>query len=76
MADGVGKAITPIYSYYIIMLSFLEKYRKDDSKKISVFGVLKTMLPVILIVGFIWILLLSLWYVMGLPIGKGTFPTL
>lgn len=76
VADGVGKAITPIYSYYIIMLSFLEKYRKDDSKKISVFGVLKTMLPVILIVGFIWILLLSLWYVMGLPIGKGTFPTL
>lgn len=76
VADGIGKMFTPIYSYYIIMLAFLEKYRKDDSIQISIFGTMKLMLPTILMISFVWILIIVLWYIMGLPIGVHTFPTL
>lgn len=75
-ADGVGKAITPVFIYYIIMLAFLEKYRVSEKKQVSVFGVLKDMMPIVLIGAMIWLLIIIIWYVMGLPIGVGTYPTL
>lgn len=76
VADGIGKAFTPIYSYYIIMLAFLEKYRTSEKNPISIFGILKAILPTVLIIGFVWLLLVVLWYIMGLPIGVNTLPTL
>lgn len=76
VADGIGKAFTPIYSYYIIMLAFLEKYRTSEKNPISIFGILKTILPTVLIIGFVWLLIIILWYVMGLPIGVNILPTL
>lgn len=76
VADGVGKALTPFYSYYIIMLAFLEKYRTSEKTPISIFGILKSILPTVLIIGFVWLLVIILWYVMGLPIGVNTLPTL
>ena len=75
-ADSVGKAITPLYIYYIIMLAFLEKYRTNDRKKISIFGILKDMLPIIIIMAIVWLLIIIIWYVMGLPIGIKTYSTL
>ena len=63
-------------SYYIIMLAFLEKYRVSEKKQVSVFGVLKDMMPIVLIGATIWLLIIIIWYVMGLPIGVGTYPTL
>lgn len=76
IADGVGKCITPVYAYYIIMLAFLEKYRYSDKKQVSIFGVLKDLLPIILIMAIVWLLIIVLWYVMGLPIGVGVYPTI
>ena len=75
-ADGVGKCLTPVFIYYIIMLAFLEKYRTSDKKQTSIFGVLKDILPVVFIMLIVWILIIVLWYVMGIPIGHNTYPTL
>lgn len=76
VADGIGKAISPIYIYYIIMLAFLEKYRISEKNKISIFGILKMIFPTVFIIGFIWLLIIVLWYVMGLPLGIHILPTL
>lgn len=76
VADGVGKAITPIYIYYIITLGFLEKYRTSDKQQVSIFGILADILPIILIMAAAWILIISIWYVMALPIGLHTSSTL
>ncbi len=76
VADGIGKSITPIFIYFIIMLSFLEKYRTNEKKQISVFGTLKLILPSIFMIAGIWLLIIILWYVIGLPIGIGTYITL
>lgn len=75
-ADGVSKALTPIFPYYMVMLAFLQKYNYDEENKITVFGTLKMILPVVLILAFVWILILIGWYIVGLPMGIGTVTTL
>ena len=76
VADGIGKSITPFFVYFIIMIAFLEKYRKDEKQQISLFGTLKLTLPVILMLGLIMILFVVLWYLIGIPIGIGTTSTI
>lgn len=76
VADGVGKSITPTFIYYMIMLSFIEKYRVSEKNQVSIFGTLKLILPVILILAGVMLLIVVLWYIIGLPIGIGTYSTL
>ena len=76
VADGIGKSITTFFVYFIIMIAFLEKYRKDEKQQISLFGTLKLTLPVILMLGLIMILFVVLWYLIGIPIGIGTTSTI
>lgn len=75
-ADGIGKALTPTFIYYIIMLAFIEKYRVSEKNQVSVFGTLKMILPVVLIMAMVMLLIIVLWYIIGLPIGIGTYSTL
>lgn len=75
-ADGIGKALTPTFIYYIIMLAFIEKYRVSEKNQVSVFGTLKMILPVVLIMAMVILLIIVLWYIIGLPIGIGTYSTL
>lgn len=76
VSDGIGKCFTPLFVYFIIMLAFLEKYRVDEKKQISIFGTLKAILPTVLVLTFIWILIICLWYLIGIPIGVSTMSTL
>ena len=76
VADGIGKSLTPFFIYFIIMIAFLEKYKKDEKQQISVFGTLKLTLPVILMLSLVLILFVVLWYVIGIPIGIGTTSTI
>ncbi len=75
-ADGVAKAITPIFPYYMVMLAYLEKYNYDEENKITIFGVWKLIFPVVLMLIVVWILILIGWYVIGLPMGNGTYVAL
>ena len=75
IADSVGKGLTPIYAYFIILIGFLVKYN-DDDYPVTSFGTLKMTAPIGVIVGLLWLLILILWYISGLPIGIGGFSTL
>lgn len=74
-ADGIGKCLSPIFIYFIILVGFLEKYSKDDDK-ITIFGTMRAMLPAIILFTIFWLLILIGWYVVGLPLGAGSYPTL
>lgn len=76
VADGVGKSMTPMFLYFFIMLAFLEKYNNDEKNAISIFGTLKLIMPVVLLIAALWLLIIILWYIIGLPIGIGIYPTL
>jgi len=75
-ADGIGKCLTPMFVYFIVTLAFLEKYNTKENNKITVFGTMKMLLPYILMFALIWLIILIGWYIIGLPIGPGTYPTL
>ena len=69
-AECVTTGLTPLFAYYVIYLSFIEKYNQDD-KPISLFKTLKYQLPYSLATGGILIILIIIWYLIGLPIGIG-----
>ena len=75
-ADSIGKIISPLFVYFIVTIAFLQKYNVDDKKQINILNTFKLMLPVILIVALFWIVFVSLWFLIGFPIGPGVFPTL
>jgi Putative p-aminobenzoyl-glutamate transporter len=76
VADGLGKSITPIFPYFIVLVAFLEKYDTNEHTKTTVFGTIKLILPTILMLILVWLVILIGWYIIGLPIGINGFPTL
>ena len=75
-ADSVGKGLTPFFIYFVVMLAFLEKYNDKETNKITVFGTLKLLMPTILLFAVTWLLILIGWFIIGIPIGPNTNPTL
>jgi aminobenzoyl-glutamate transport protein len=75
-ADGISKSITPLFGYFILMIALLQKYNQNKNNKITIFGMLRIMLPAIVLFIIIWLLILSGWYVVGIPLGVNTLPTL
>ena len=73
-ADGVGKAITPIFGYFIVFIGYLEKY--NENKKITIFGTIRSIIVPVLLIAITWILILVGWYVIGIPLGIGTSLTM
>lgn len=73
-ADSVGKLFSPIYVYLIITIGFMHKYEKDENT--SIFGTMKKVMPVILILSVTWLAIIVGWYLLGLPIGINTGITL
>ena len=76
IADSVGKGLTPVFAYFIVMIGFMQKYVSDEEQSINVVDTLKMTLPITLIIGLVWIAILVLWFISGLPIGINGFSTL
>lgn len=74
IADGVGKALTPIFPYYILMIGLVEKYKTTED--VTFYSMLKMLLPTILVIAGILFLLLVGWFLIGLPLGINTLPSL
>jgi len=66
--------ITPLLAYFIVYLAFLEKYNQSD-KKIKLSESIKYQIPYTLIIGVTLLVLLLVWYIIGMPIGINSFPT-
>ena len=62
--------LTPLLAYFVIYLSYLEKYNQND-KPITLFTSLKYQVVYGLIVGALLIAIIIGWYLVGLPIGFG-----
>lgn len=76
VADGVSKSITPIFSYFIVLIALFEKYDTNEKTKTTVFGTIKLIFPTVLALLGIWILIILGWYIIGLPLGTSGVTTL
>ena len=76
IGDAIGKAFSPIFIYFIITLAFLQKYNVDEKRQISIFGIMKLTMPTIFMITVFWFIFIALWFLIGFPIGTGTYTTL
>jgi aminobenzoyl-glutamate transport protein len=65
IGDSLTNLITPMMSYFALIVTFAEKY----DKRYGIGTIISTMLPYTLILGIVWIALLVVWMLLGIPLG-------
>lgn len=65
IGDSVTNLITPMMSYFALIVSFAQRY----NDKYGMGTIISMMLPYTVIFTITWILLLVVWIVFGLPLG-------
>lgn len=73
-SECVGYAITPLMAYFVIYLAFMElySYKEED----GLFGNIKYLLPYSLCTLIMWVTIIILFYIIGIPFGIGGYPGL
>jgi len=74
-ADSVGKVITPVFIYFILMVGFIQKYNVKENK-VTLFNTMKLIWPIIIAMVIFWLLILVIWYIAGLPLGIQSLATM
>ena len=74
--DSMTKGFTPLLAFFVILVGYLNMYNPNKRKPITILNTLKMVTPFCLLISLAWILIVILWYVTGLPIGIGVYPTL
>ena len=65
IGDSATNIISPMMSYFALIIAFMEKY----DKKAGIGTVIATMLPYTIVFLIVWTILLSVWIILGLPVG-------
>lgn len=68
VGDSVTNIISPMMSYFALIVAFLEKY----DKKAGIGTVIATMIPYSIAFLIVWTLLLIIWITFGIPLGPGS----
>lgn len=67
IADSATNIISPLMSYFTMILVFMKRYDKDSG--------IGTLISIMIVYSSIflitWILLFAVWYILGLPLGPG-----
>jgi aminobenzoyl-glutamate transport protein len=69
IGDSTTNIISPLMSYFAVIVTFAEKYEKDS----GIGTLISSMLPYSIVFLLGWTILLIGWYFTGLPIGPGAF---
>lgn len=69
--ECVTYGLTPLMAYYVIYLSFMQLYNDNDNE--GLFGCMKYIIPYSGYALLGWIVLLLGFYIIGLPLGIGSF---
>lgn len=67
IADSVVNIITPLMSYFAMVLVFMKRYDKNS----GLGTLISTMLPYSIAFFISWVGLLAIWYFFGIPLGPG-----
>ena len=76
VGDSITKGYTPLLASFVIYIGYLNIYNLKKDKPYTIKESLNIITPYFLLIGVTWIVLVVLWYVVGLPIGPGVKPTI
>ena len=76
VGDSMTKGYTPLLASFVIYLAYLNMYNLNKTKPYSIRKSLNMVTPYFLLISLTWILIIVGWYIIGLPIGPGVYPTI
>lgn len=68
-ADSSIKGITPMFTYFVILIGFLQIYNTKKRDSISLVDAMSLMVPYSIAFSILWLLILIGFYIIGLPLG-------
>jgi len=75
-AESMTNGITPLLAYFVLYIGYLNIYNKEEKKVYGIRDGVRLMMPYCIVLSLTWILIIVLWYIIGLPLGPSVFPTL
>ncbi|WP_425539031.1 AbgT family transporter [Microaceticoccus formicicus] len=69
IGDSSTNIITPLMPFFVMIVAYFQKYDSES----GIGSVVSTMLPYSFVFLISWIILLVIWYLVGLPLGPGAF---
>jgi len=67
VGDSVTNVISPMMSYFALIIAFMERYQKNA----GIGTLIATMLPYTIVFLVVWTLLLVVWVALDIPLGPG-----
>lgn len=74
--DSMTKGFTPLLASFVIYIGYLNVYNLHKNKPYTITEALKLVRPYFLLISLTWILIIIGWYLIGIPIGPGVYPTI
>ena len=74
--DSMTRGFTPLLASFVIYIGYLNIYNLHKEKPYTIKGALQLVSPYFLLIALTWILIVVGWYIIGLPIGPGVYPTI
>lgn len=71
-ADSSMKGLTPLFSYFVILIGFLHIYNKRKNDVITITDAMSLMVPYTIAFTILWFIIILAFYIIGIPIGAGT----
>ena len=71
-ADSATKGITPLFTYFVILLGFLQIYNNKKKDVVTLVEGMGLMLPYTIAFSIAWLLVILAFYIIGLPLGFST----
>ena len=75
-AESMTNGITPLLAYFVVYLGYMNIYNKDYEKPITIRKGLSIMMPYFIGISLTWLFIILMWYIIGLPLGPGVYPSL
>ena len=76
VGDSMTKGFTPLLASFVIYIGYLNSYNLNKNKPYTIRGALALISPYFLLISLAWILIVVIWYLVGVPIGPGVVPTI
>jgi len=68
-ADSSIKGITPLFTYFVLLIGFLQIYNSKKRDSIGLVDAISLMAPYSIAFSLLWLIILIAFYIIGLPLG-------
>lgn len=71
-ADSSMRGMTPLFTYFVILIGFLQIYNSKKKNIITLTDAMGLMVPYTIAFSILWLLIIIGFYIIGLPLGFNT----